>query len=173
MRKGLLALLPLAALLSACWMSSTELISEAAADTPSGVVGSYLFTETGAAPRTVRIDIKPGRYYSLSGTSKEGVDYTNQLRFDHIKGPWYLVHSLGDGSDERYYYRLLKVADRRIDEFDPGCSARDLSFAGVTDDAGDCDFKQYQGLRDAAQARVALYENGDVDSMSLTGSYTR
>ncbi|MBS1239799.1 MAG: hypothetical protein H6R45_505 [Proteobacteria bacterium] len=174
MGNRILALLPLAVLLASCWQSSGELISYDAADTPS-VAGSYLYTAEGTEPTSVRISAASDRYFNFTGTDRDGAPYSDELRFDRLKGAWYLVHSIGasGGDTGTYYYRILKIGDRTIDEFDPGCDESDDAYLGVSEQDGDCTFAEYEGLRDAAMARADRYDRGETHVLSYIGSYAR
>lgn len=170
MRRGLIALLPFAAMLAGCWQSYGERISYVDADMPA-IEGTYQLTAPDAVPKTVRVLEADNRYYSMTGIDSEGLPYTDELRFDRLEGSWYLVQALGD--EGTYYYRIVRIAGRTVEEFDPACDESELAFPGVIDDLGDCEFGRYEGLRDAALARIGRHEGGETGSLNLIGTYTR
>jgi|GEM_PF-2556470 len=172
MRKGLLALLPLAALLAACWQSTAPLIPDDEADSPK-VAGKYKEADSGA---TVTITKDAGGYFDYNKVDSGGSVTRRQIRFDHLQGDYYLVQSRTvtvTGDLETPYYRIVKLAKSAIEEYDVACDAAEVAFEGVTASSGDCTFTAYRGLKDAANARVARFLGGDAASLTWQGTYRK
>ena len=177
MRRGILALLPLAALLSACWQSSAPLIPDAEVDAPN-VAGTYTRTATDETDTTTRITKADNGFYNYE-TLTDGISSDERkLRFDKLSGDWFLIQSQAlsdDGNAAAPIYRIMKITRAEIEEYEPGCDASEQVFDGVTVDLDDatCNFTDYKGLKAAAQSRLKRNLDGEIGSLSLEATYRK
>ncbi|RZA20243.1 MAG: hypothetical protein EOP02_18195 [Proteobacteria bacterium] len=171
MRRRFAVLLPLVAMLAACWQSDVPLIADKDAETPD-IAGEYKEQGPGFAVTITRA----GKDYTYQKREADGSLLRRQLRFDQLQGDYYLVQSrtLADtGGMEAPFYRLVRIRQGTITEYQPACGAPEITFEGVSSSEGDCSFTTYKGLRDAALGRLELAQGGDPLSLTLEATYVK
>jgi hypothetical protein len=170
------ALAGLAALLSSCWSSETGLIPASAADMPD-IADNYAHVdENDEYISDARVEQRSNGDFILWAPDDDGTLTPNALRLDWLFDGWYLAQSMAAYSDGSAYgsadYRLIFIEDDGfIEDWSAGCDSSDTSWAGVTENDGDCSFTSYDGLRGAASARAQRYDRGDKTAVTYMGGY--
>ncbi len=178
MRIRNLASISLIVLLAGCWQSQQPLIPAGEADAPPRIAGTYKVTDedkgTDATATVTRG--KTAGTFDFESKDEKGKPTKRILRFDRLSPEWYLVQSqmidpvTGPGPAN---YRFLKIADGKVEEYQPACDSTEAIFTGVSVSDGECTFQNYKSLKAAAQSRLKMALDGDKPSLSLQVTYMK
>lgn len=174
MRSRILALLPLAAALSACWQSSSPLISDADADS-ADIVGSFNYSDSNGTGHPVTVTRESGGYYHYVSTDSEGQPMDYRLRLDRLSDNWYIMQAqpITDGTIGDPIYEILRVQPGLVEEYTADCFDDEAVIQGVSIEDGDCTFETYEALRSVASAHVEAFADGDDLALNFSARYKR
>jgi hypothetical protein len=175
MRSRILTLLPLSALLSACWQSDSPLISDAEAD-GADIAGSFSYSDSNGAGHPVTVTKERGGYYRYVSTDSDGQPMNYRLRLDRLSSDWYIVQAQSidaGGSVATPNYEILRVLPGAVEEYTAECREDEIQIGGVSIEDGDCTFDTYAALQAIAASHVEEFVGGDDSSLTLSARYER
>lgn len=174
MRGRVLALLPLAASVSACWQSDYPLISDADADS-ADIVGSFHYSDSNGTGHPVTVTRESGGYYHYVSTDSDGQPMDYRLRLDHLSDNWYVLQAqaITGGSVGEPNYEILRVLPGAVEEYSADCFDEEAQIQGVSIEDGDCTFETYAALRSVAGAHVDAFVDGDELALHFSARYER
>ena len=153
----------LGVLLSACWMSDKELITEKSG-AAVGFAGAYRETDA-EHPDNLDLRIAPagGTAYVMTNDKQDQVP----VRFLDLGRDWYLMQYEGrsdeEGAGPYYIYLTLKRVGSDLHLFSSECKELTGKFKGMKREDGAvqaCNFSRLDGLKSAAQSYIAQMERG-------------
>jgi len=154
-------LLPLLALLAACWTSESPLIDDRSAAYPP-LEGTYREAEpAGDEGMTVRITTADDGSFEMD----DGND-RQRLVMAALGGDWFVVQwqkldEDGQVAAAGALYGLMRIEPDRILSYVPDCDDAAVQYAGVVREGETCTFETLGALRDVALDAVERIESDD------------